>query len=83
MLAHSLRDNGTQVPLIILVTKDVQELAIGQLEVRVEKVNGLDRSLRRYRGYMIKSSWWIALSIKPLQIYTSWTVQTSYRHSPR
>ena len=41
MLAHSLRDNGTQVPLIILVTEDVQELAIGQLEVRVDKVNDL------------------------------------------
>lgn len=34
MLAHSLRDSGTQVPLVILVTKEVQEWAIGRLEVR-------------------------------------------------
>ncbi len=37
MLAHSLRDNGTRVPLVILVTTDVPAHAIDKLKVRGER----------------------------------------------
>jgi hypothetical protein len=35
VLAHSLRDNGTRVPLVILITENVGGETVERLKVRV------------------------------------------------